>query len=389
MRDFGIVTSHQDTADSQARNIRMSLLFTPLEINGLTLTNRVVFGPMATYSAVAGTAGDWHFSHLARFAAGGAGLVYYEATATTRQARNIQGGAGIWQDEHVPPLLRITEFLRQQGTASAIQLHHRGESGVVPRPWDGDSSAGAGVLAENEAFWDLTPGTGHALTDSRPSAHEYLRSNLERLQDSFELAARRSAEAGFDVLEVHGGVGSLLHSFLSPVSNRRGDEYAGDREARMSFPLEVVERVRAVWPAERPLFYRLTPIDSAELSWRIDDTVEFAKALRRRGVDMISCASGGLPLCDPSSGAIDGVQAVTAKRIREEAEVPTMTGGGITKAAQAEAALQDGCSDLVALVRELIWNSNWPLHAAQELDADTEWQHWPLQYGWSLKQRSS
>ncbi|HZD26056.1 MAG TPA: NADH:flavin oxidoreductase/NADH oxidase [Alphaproteobacteria bacterium] len=361
----------------------MSTLFSPLTIRGLELKNRVVVGPMATYSAVAGMAGDWHLTHLARFAAGGAALIFYEATAIMRQGRVIQGGAGIWQDEHVPPLLRLSEFLRQHGAATAIQLLHSGSGHVLPRPWDGPPDNAEEQRRQHQAYWDLGSPGGSEPGRRAPAAHEFSRSYLEGLLEAYELATRRAAEARFDVLEIHGGVGSLLHEFLAPASNRRGDEYGGDRESRMSFPLEVVERVRAVWPPSQPLFYRLTPLDNAQTGWRAADTVDFAAALGEKGVDVIDLTSGGTPLVDAASGQVGGLQLETAERLRQQASVSIMLGGAISRPAQSEAALQQGLGDLVALARELLWNPNWPLHAAQELGDDPDWGLWPHPFGWA------
>jgi len=359
----------------------MSLLFTPYRLCDLELKNRAVVGPMATYGAVAGMAGDWHFTHLARFAAGGASLVFYEGTAIMRQARMVQGGAGIWQDEHVTPLLRITEYLRHHGVASAIQLCHNLNNPVLPRPWDGEAEGGQ--IAPNESLWNLTPGSNKGVGHGGPPVHELTAASIGSLLDAYELAARRALEARFDVLEIHGGVGSLLHEFLSSAHNRRGDEYGGDLDSRMRLPLEVVERVREVWPAERPLLFRLTPLDGGEYGWRMADSVEFAKALREIGVDMLDLASGGVPVV-ADAGQPGGAQAESGARIRQEVGLPVMIGGGIHLASQAEAALQQGAGDLVALGRALIWNPNWPLHAAHELGDDPNWELWPSPYGWPL-----
>jgi 2,4-dienoyl-CoA reductase-like NADH-dependent reductase (Old Yellow Enzyme family) len=361
----------------------MSLLFTPYRLRELELKNRVVVAPMATYGAVAGMAGDWHFTHLARFAAGGASLVFYEATAVMRQARIVQGGAGIWQDEHVASLLRITEYLRHHGVASALQLAHNVSNPALPRPWDGDDDGDH--VAANEAVWNLTPATNAATERSGPQVHELSAAYIGALLDAYELAARRALEARFDVLEIHGGVGSLLHEFLSTAHNRRGDEYGGDLDSRMRLPLEVIERVRQVWPAERPLLYRLTPLDGNEYGWRIVDSVEFAKALQDVGVDMLDLASGGVPLLAAGADAPDGAQVETGKRLRDELKLPVMVGGGIRRANEAESALQAGAGDMVALGRELLWNPNWPLHAARELGDDPNWELWPSPYGWPLR----
>lgn len=361
----------------------MSSLFSPLQIRELELKNRVVVGPVTTYSAVAGMAGDWHLTHLARFAAGGAGLVFYEAAAIMRQGRIVQGGSGLWQDEHVAPLLRITEFLRQHGAASAIQLAHSGGAQVVPRPWDGTAEEHEDHIAQNRAIWDLGPDSARILARSGPALHEFSRTYFEALLEAYELAARRAAQARFDALEIHGGVGSLLHAFLSPVTNRRGDELGGDRDSRLSFPLDVVARVRAVWPSERPLLYRLTPIDDAQAGWRIADTEAFVQALAENGVDVVDLASGGTPLID-AAGQIAGVQAETARRLRPIGGLKLMLGGGVAQPAHAAAALDGGAGDLVALARQILWNPNWPLHAARELGDDPDWRLWPHPFSWSM-----
>jgi 2,4-dienoyl-CoA reductase-like NADH-dependent reductase (Old Yellow Enzyme family) len=327
-------------------------------------------------------AGDWHFTHLARFAAGGASMIFYEATAIMRQARMVQGCAGIWQDEHVSPLLRITEFLHHHGVAAAIQLTHGTNTPVVPRPWDGEGDGSN--IAQNESIWNLTDGSNFGVERGGPQVHELSAAYIGALLEAYELAARRALEARFDALEIHGGVGSLLHEFLSPAHNRRGDEYGGDLDSRMRLPLEVAERVRAVWPRGRPLIYRLTPLDSPEAGWRLDDSIEFAKNLEEAGVNMLDLASGGVPLVPAGTSAPGGPQHETAKRLRSECGLKVLVGGGLRQPAVAEAALQEGAGDLVALARELLWNPNWPLHAAHELGDDPAWQLWPSPYGWPL-----
>lgn len=354
----------------------MSQLFTPIRIRGLELKNRVAAGPIATYSAVAGMAGEWHLTHLARLAAGGVGLVFYEAAAIMRQARLTQGGAGLWQDEHVTPLLRITEFLRHHGVASAVQLAHATHAPVLPRPWD--EGNGGDAAAVNAAFWNLTP-ESNAAAPVGPPVHELGAAYIGGLLEAYELAARRALEARFDALEIHGGIGGLLHEFLSARSNRRGDEYGGDLESRMRLPLEVVERVREVWPRERPLMFRLASLDSAELGWRMADSLALGRALAEAGVDILDLASGGLPLVPA------GAQAETAKRLRAETGLRVMVGGGVREPAEAEAALADGAGDLVALARALLWDPNWPLRAARALGDDADCGLWPSPYGWPLQ----
>lgn len=362
------------------------LLFAPLEIRGLTLANRIVVGPMATYMAVAGMVGDWHLAHLSRFAGGGAALVFLEAAAISRQARMIQGAVGIWQDEQVGALRRMTEFLHQQGVAAGLQLAYCGGAMLNHRPWD-ETDDGDDPLVANARLWDMDSTVVEVPAD--PLAHEFARETLDELLDLFEQATRRAAEAGFDVLEIHGGRGSILHAFLSPTDNRRGDEYGGTLETRIGFPLDVVDSVRAAWPEERPLFYRMAPVDSSRVGWRLADTVSFADRLLRAGVDVVDLASGATPLADDTGVLSDGVQAGTARALRGDAGVLAMVGGGLEGHVSAEDALSGGVGDLVALVRATVWNPNWPLHAADVLGIDPEKAAWQPPYGWALRAPAS
>ncbi len=360
-------------------------LFAPLDIRGLTLANRIVFGPMATYSAVAGTVGDWHLAHLSRFATGGSALIFLEAAAILRQNRMFQGAVGIWQDEQVGALRRMTEFLHQHGVAAGLQLACRGGSMLNQRPWDEEADDGVDPHAANLMLWDMDPDMIEAPAD--PAAHEFEREMLDELLDGFGQAARRAAESGFDALEIHGGRGTIPHAFLSPTDNRRGDEYGGVRESRIVFPVEVVNAVRDAWPEDRPLFYRMAPVDNSRVGWRVEDSVAFAGELGRAGVDVIDLASGASPIAN-ADGLSEGAQATTARAIRRDAAIPVMVGGGLDGHVAAEAAIDGGYGDLVALVRPTIWNPNWPLHAADSLGIDPEMAAWQPPYGWALRTRS-
>ncbi len=356
-------------------------LFSPLEIRGLTLDNRIVFGPMATYSAVAGTVGDWHLTHLSRIAAGGSALVFLEAAAISRQGRMFQGAVGIWQDEQIVALRRLTDFLHQQGVAVGLQLTCRGDDMLNLRPWD-EPEGDVDPYVANLGIWDMDPAMTEVASD--PLAHEYAREDLEELLGIYEQAARRGAEAGFDVLEIHGGRGTIPHAFLSPQDNKRGDEYGGVVESRISFPVQLAEVVRSAWPEDRPLFYRAAPVDSGRVGWRVADSVAFADELQQAGVDVIDLASGASPIA-AGDGIVDGAQAATARAIRREVGLPVMVGGGLEGHVDSEAALSDGLGELVALVRPTIWNPNWPLHAADSLGIDPDKAAWQPPYGFALR----
>ena len=368
----------------------MSQLFSPYQIRSLTLKNRVVVSPMCQYSAVDGLADDWHFAHLARFAIGGFGLVVVEAAAVTAVGRISYADLGIWADAQVAPLRRIVDFLHGQGAAAGIQLAHAGRKAASLIPWRNG-------IAEREderaavGYADWLPVAPSAIRHTAaPSAyqvpHALTPAELTELREAFVAAARRADAAGFDLIEVHAAHGYLLNQFLSPVANRRDDAYGGSRENRMRFPLEVVAAVRAVWPQEKPLFVRLSVTDAIEGGWTPEDSVVLAGELKRLGVDVIDCSSGGFEGAQIKPAP--NYQVPLSKIVRDGAEVATLAVGLIGDAAEAEAIIATGEADLVALARAALDDPQWPLNAARSLGlGEAAYALWPKQAGYAVKAR--
>lgn len=372
------------TAVSEAK------LFAPLELRGVRIPNRIVVSPMCQYSATDGIAGDWHFAHLAKYAVGGAGLVFTEAAAIEERGRITYGDVGIWRHDQVAPLRRIADFIRDQGAVPAIQIAHAGRKASMQRPWHGNGPMDVSDAARGERPWPIVAPSAEPVAEGWLVPHELDGEEIGRLHEAYRQAAGRALEAGFEVIEVHGAHGYLIHSFLSPLSNRRNDGYGGDRAGRMRFALEVAEIVRAAWPEERPVLFRVSAIDGLDGGWEIEDTVALARELKARGIDAIDCSSGGLTGSATAARIRrePGFQVPFAETVRREAGIPTMAVGLITDAHQAEAILEAGQADLIALARELLYNPHWPLHAALALGADPEYERWPPAYGWWLVRRA-
>ena len=367
-------------------------LFSPLTLRGLTLKNRVAISPMCQYSAVHGRATDWHLVHLGRFAIGGAGLVIVEATAVAEDGRITHGDVGLWEDGQVEGLARITAFLKTQGAAAGVQLAHAGRKGSAQRPWHGNGPIDASDLARGERPWETVAPSPLPVSEGWHVPHEATKAEIAGIVEAFAAATRRAERAGFDVIEIHAAHGYLLHEFLSPWSNKRTDEYGGDAKGRMRLPLEVVRAVRAAWPADRPLFVRVSATDYIEGGLTLDDTVVFAKELKAIGVDVIDASSAGITgtATNAKIPRFYGHQVEFAARIRAGAGIATMAVGLIVAAKQAEAVVRDGHADLVAIGREALWDPNWALHAEAELSApfgERSFQSWPDQPGWWLARR--
>lgn len=369
------------------------LLFQPIELRGIRLRNRIVISPMCQYSASDGMVTDWHLVHLGKFAQGGAGIVFVEATAVEARGRITHGDTGIWDDSHIPGLERIASFLRANGAVPAIQLGHAGRKASMARPWYGNGPLTSADLDRGDKPWAIVAPTQAPIDESWIRPRAFTDIEFETVKAAFCEAARRAASAGFDIVEIHAAHGYLLHEFLSPLSNTRSDEYGGSLENRMRFPLEVIRVVREVWPQEKSLFVRCSSIDDVEGGWDLDDTVEFARRLKALGVDVVDCSSGGI-LGSATAAAktivkrVPGFQLPFAERVRNEAGVMTMAVGLILTGEQAEEALQAGRADLIAVGREALDDPNWPLHAAADLGVDPGFERWPVQYGWWLARRA-
>lgn len=357
---------------------RQASLFEPLALRGVTLRNRVVVSPMCQYSCERkdGKATDWHFVHLASRAVGGAALVFAEATAVEARGRISPQDLGLWNDDQIEPLARITSFIRAQGAIAGIQLAHAGRKASVRRPWEG-----GGPLMHDEGAWSVVGPSPLPFAEGYPVPHDLSVEEIADIVVEFARAAERSLAAGFQAAELHAAHGYLIHQFLSPASNHRTDRYGGSFENRIHIVVEAVRAIRRVWPERLPLFVRVSATDWLEdapdtPSWTVEQTVALARVLRDEGVDVIDCSSGGnVPHVHVPTGP--GYQTGFAERVRREASIRTMAIGMITAPEQADAILRSGQADLISLAREELRDPYWPLRAARTLGHDVTW---PEQY---------
>jgi 2,4-dienoyl-CoA reductase-like NADH-dependent reductase (Old Yellow Enzyme family) len=365
------------------------MLFSPMTIRGLTLRNRVVVSPMSQYSSVDGAPTDWHLVHLGKFAMGGAGLVFCEETSVSERSRKTYDCPGIYTDAQAKAWRRVTDFIRGQGAAAAIQLGHAGRKVATRAPWDGFAPLGEADAARGRAPWAGIAPSPIAFKEGAMVPKEMDLDDIRYVIQAHVDAAKRSLDAGFDVVEIHGAHGYIIQQFLSPITNHRQDGYGGDIQGRMRFGLELIEAVRAAWPADRPLFFRASCVDGRGGIWSLEDTVVLASELKQRGVDVIDCSSGGIegPLTLHVVPRVPGYHVPFADRIRREAGIPTMAVGLITEAQQAEGYLAAGQCDLVALAREMMWDPNWPVHAAAALGLPKPHELLPRPYAWWLSKR--
>ena len=371
-----------------------SVLFSPYELRGVRFPNRVVISPMQMYLARDGVANDWHFQHLGKYAVARAGCVFTEVLCVEPRGRNTHWDLGIWNDEQVPPLVRIREFVESCGAVPAAQIGHCGGKASRQRPFDGHGPLGEADAARGEPPW--TP-VGPIAEPSAPGYHmpdALTTAEIAAIVDAFADGTRRLARAGYRFLEVHAAHGYLIHSFYSPISNRRRDGYGGDRRGRMQLALEIAEAVRGQWPDELPLSFRLSCVDALDGGWTMDDTIALARELEHRGVDAIDCSSRGVRGATALANleatrrpARTGYQVPYAEELRRETGIPTMAVGLILTPRQAERILERGQADLVLLAREVLYDPHWVLHAARELEHDPEWGLWPPSWGWWLAQR--
>ena len=328
--------------------------------------------------------------HYGRFALGGAAMVMTESVVVAPEGRGCDANLGLWDDAQVAPLRRIADFLKAQGSVSAIQLHHAGRKADSGRPWLGPK---ASADADGRALCEL-PSTALApsalpYADSAPTPRAMTAADIRATIDAWVAAARRALAAGFEVLEIHAAHGYLINQFLSPIANHRSDGYGGSRAARMRFALEVVDAVRAVWPAELPLLVRVSAVDAAEGGWDLDDTVALARALKSRGVDAIDCSSGGIggPVVQTAVPRVAGFQVPFAERVRREAGIPTIAVGLITQAEHAAEIVEQGQADIVMIGREALIDPNWPSAARTRLQPEGGYAHWTEPLGWWLDRR--
>jgi len=348
----------------------MDKLFSPLTIKEITLRNRIVTSPMCQYSATDGYANDWHLVHLGTRAVGGVGLIIAEATAVLPEGRITPGDLGLWSDGHIDGLKRIATFINSQGAVAGIQIAHAGRKASCAVPWKGGRQ-----LDEPSGGWQtVAPGDIPFLPGERVP-ESLSREGIKKVISGFASAADRALAAGFRVIEIHSAHGYLLHEFLSPLSNNRTDEYGGSFENRIRLLTQVTEAVRKEWPAEYPLFVRISATDWSEGGWTLEESIKLAGILKDMGVDLIDCSSGG-NIHDAKIPVAPAYQVPFSNAIRKTG-ILTGTVGFITTAAQAESILQEEKADLVLLAKELLRNPYFALNAARELGEDMEW---PVQY---------
>lgn len=349
----------------------MALLFEPLQLRSISLRNRIVVSPMCQYSAADGMANDWHLVHLGSRAVGGAALILQEATAVSPEGRITYGDLGLWTDEQIAPLQRITAFIEAQGAVPGVQLAHAGRKASHDLPWRG----GAALNAEQGA-WQTVGASAVAFSGTTPAPAALDEAGIKKVIEDFRAAAARALKAGFKVVEIHSAHGYLLHSFYSPLSNKRTDGYGGSFDNRIRLLLEVTAAVQEVWPKNLPLFVRISATDWEEGGWSAEDSVQLALRLKAMGVDLVDCSTGGnTPSAKIPAGPL--YQVRYAGQVRREAGIATGAVGIITKAAEAEQILQEGKADVVLMAREMLRDPYFPLHAAKELGVDLEW---PDQY---------
>jgi 2,4-dienoyl-CoA reductase-like NADH-dependent reductase (Old Yellow Enzyme family) len=358
----------------------MSKLFEKLKLRGVEFRNRIWVSPMCQYSSDDGMPNDWHLVHLGSRATGGAGLVIMEATAVSPEGRISPSDAGIWSDEHAQAYRRITAFIKSQGAIAGIQIAHAGRKASTAEPWNGGK-----IVDEGYGGWETVAPSAIAFADDYPQPREMTKDDIEQATEDFVRAAKRAVEAGFEVIEIHAAHGYLFHEFLSPLSNKRADEYGGALENRMRFPLDAARRVRAVVPENLPVFVRISATDWTAGGWDLEQSIEFCKELKNIGIDLIDVSTGGNAPDAPIPVA-PGYQVPFAAEIRRQVGIATAAVGMITEPKQAEEILQKSEADAVLLAREFLRDPYFPFRAARELGGEVDV---PKQYGRAIDLRKA
>lgn len=348
----------------------MALLFEPITIRNIILKNRIIVSPMCQYSSVDGFANNWHLVHLGSRAVGGAALVFTEATAVSPKGRITADDLGIWKDEHIPFLKKITDFIKEQNAVPGIQLAHAGRKASHLSPWKGRRP-----LQENEGAWETLAPSAIPFKEGEPIPKEMTKDEIEQLVKDFASATKRAVEAGFKVFEIHGAHGYLINEFLSPISNHRQDEYGGSFENRIRLLLKIVQEMRNII-GDQPLFVRISATEWVKNGWNEDDSVALAKILKEHSVDVIDCSSGG-NAADQKIPVQPLYQVPFSEKIKKETSILTAAVGMITTAQEAEQILEEQKADLIIMARQLLREPYFPLHAARELGEDLPW---PDQY---------
>ena len=349
----------------------MPELFDPIAFRNVTLKNRIVVSPMCQYSSDDGFASDWHLVNLGSRAVGGAGLVFTEATAVTPDGRISPGDLGIWKDEHIKNLKRITTFIESQDAIPGIQLAHAGRKASHKSPWEGNTP-----LTVEQGSWETVAPSAIGYKATDPVPHELSSEELSTIIKQFSEAAARSLTAGFKVIEIHAAHGYLINEFLSPLSNKRTDKYGGSFENRCRFLFEIIDAIRNVWPHTLPIFVRISATDWVQNGWSISDSIDLALELKNKNIDLIDCSSGGnSPEQKINAGPL--YQLPFAEQIKKKTGIHTGTVGMITTAAEANNIIKNQQADLIFLAREFLRQPYFPLHAAKSLGINI---NWPKQY---------
>lgn len=358
-----------------------SKLFEKYKLRNIEFRNRIWVSPMCQYSSADGMPSDWHLVHLGSRAVGGAGLVIMEAAAVSPEGRITPSDAGVWSDEHAESYKRITKFIKEQGAVAGIQLAHAGRKASTTEPWNGDQ-----MVDEGYGGWEPVAPSAIAFKDDYPLPRAMSKADIEQATEDFVAATKRSLEAGFEVIEIHAAHGYLFHEFLSPLSNKRADEYGGSLENRMRFPLEAARRVRETVPENLPVFVRISATDWTDGGWDLEQSVEFCRELKTIGIDLIDVSTGG-NVPDAKIPVAPNYQVEFAAEIRRQVEIPTGAVGMITNAKQAEEILQNAQADAVFIAREFLRDAYFPFTAAKELGETIEYI--PKQYGRAIDLRKA
>ena len=362
-------------------------LFSSFKIKSKSFRNRIVLSPMCQYKAKDGVISDWHFQHYSRFAFSGLGAAFVEATGVSPEGRIGHGCTGIWSDSHVEGLSKIAKIFNEYNCLSGIQLAHAGRKASYLRPWDG-----ASPITENdkvEPAWQTIGPSAIPINNSSPVPKEMTVEDINKVREDFKKAAQRADKAGFDIIEIHGAHGYLLHSFFSPLSNQRNDQYGGSFENRIRLALEIIADIKSVWPDNKPLFYRLSSIDAPGQGANLEDNIKLAKSLKSVGVDVIDCSSGGItgsPVLTKSK-IVPGFQVPYSEKIKKDAEISSMAVGAIISADQANEIISNKRADLVAMGRELLADTQWAYKAATYFNLENAKDYLPDSYSFYLSRR--
>lgn len=368
----------------------MSALFTPFKLRDVSFKNRIAVSPMSQYRAKQGFTNDWHLVHLGRFALGGAGLIYVEATAVEADGRRTAGDIGLWTDDQISGLKNITTFLSSEGSVPGIQLSHAGRKASERRPWHGETPIDKeDKQLRDEDSWQSIGPSAVPYADGWPAPLEMSHADIQRVINAFGEAAARAHRAGFKMIEIYAAHGFLIHQFLSPIANHRSDKWGGSPSNRSRFAIEVAKSIRTQWPDELPLAFRLSATDWLDNGLEIDDTVIIARHLKEAGVDMIDVSSGGISGKErPRRMELkQGFQVPFATQISQETDLATMGVGFLWDADVCEQLIAKNQVDMIALARELLANPNWPQHAAQQLGLNNDHDLAPVEAGWWLMKR--